>query len=146
MFIAAVCTCPGLAQTITIRLLNAKNGKPMKGKLISLREDFEGPRTLQLDKNGEVRIDLRPHASHVSLTEGPKNLTGDNNVGYYPCNEKEVSVDVETAVRQGYVPGNRCGERKVAPQPGVIIFWGRKKPWWIPYDCRVIRKDGPKNA
>lgn len=124
------------AQTLTIRVLDAKSGKPLAGENVTLRWDNDfsiGGVVLALDQDGKARIDIRRGAEKFSLSEGPKRGKDPYRIAYLNCNHRELeSVSVKHALEKGILPANECGRRTTQVIPGEIVFWGLPRRWWQP--------------
>jgi hypothetical protein len=123
------------AQTITIRLVNAKTGKPVKDKHVStsLDNDFSVNRDLPLsDKDGAVLFSVPPKARLITLQAGPKVGKEPNRIPYGVCG-RYSELPIENILKHGFVPQNECDSRiQPQPKPGEIIYLVHLIPWWTP--------------
>jgi hypothetical protein len=130
----AVVPTPLAAQTFTVRLLNAKTGKAIGNKKVTVKW-ADGTKSLEImvDSNGLGRIDLSTATRDFFMMEGPRIGNEPDRVAYIDCNEPSMAL-IQTAqvLKKGFVPGNRCGHPDVPQRPGEIIFWALPKPWWKP--------------
>jgi hypothetical protein len=123
------------AQTLTIRLINAKSGKPIKGQHVSIVWGGQMSRSDQYplsDKLGEIHVDVPPGTKSLTLIAGPKVGKEPNRIPYTVCsNYGEISI--EEALKTGVATDNQC-ESKVRPTPkaGEIIYLIKPLPWWMP--------------
>jgi hypothetical protein len=118
------------AQTLTIRLLNAKSGKAMGKKKITVRwvKDLKSSEVV-LDANGTGHVEVLPGMTEFSVMEGPRIGKEPGRVAYLDCNENSGAfLPVALVVEKGVVPGNRCGHKTTA-HPGEIVFWALPIPW-----------------
>jgi hypothetical protein len=130
---------PCEAQTITIRLLDAKSGKPLVDKNITVTWNnsfhIDGV-VVRIGKDGSGKIDVPASAKSFSLDEGPKDGKEPYRIAYLDCNVKESSnpwpIVISDVLQRGVVPGNNCGKSKAQPKPGEVIFWGLTRPWYVP--------------
>jgi hypothetical protein len=127
-----VLSLPVVAQTLTIRLLNGKTGKPISDKNVTVRwgKDSLNETVVSIDKNGIGTFDVQGQ-TEFSLTEGPRRGNEPYRIAYSDCNEPMYGkVQVKQALDAGYVPKNTCSRRTFNPKPGEVVFWGLPKPWW----------------
>jgi hypothetical protein len=120
-----------LAQVITIRVINAKNGHPLPRKniMVSLRgeKNERGPLHLQLktDVRGEARFALPdPVPTRLSAVVRLKSRT-------WRC-RCLAFVATQDAIQRGIVEGqNLAGAAApVKAEPGEIIFVARRRPFF----------------
>lgn len=123
-----------LAQTLSIRLLNAKTGKALPNKNITFNWDGNSkPSIVRVGSNGKGQIKAPEHASSFTLLEGPKDGKEPNRVAYLDCNNPPIAqVSISEVLKIGFAPRNSCGSKVALPHPGEIIFWAREIPWWQP--------------
>jgi hypothetical protein len=122
------------AQALTVRLLNAKNGKAIGNKKVTVKW-ADGSKSLEIlvDNNGLGRIEIPAATREFFMMEGPRIGNEPNRVAYIDCNEPSMGlIQTAQALEKGIVPRNRCGHQSVLPRPGVIIFWAFSTPWWKP--------------
>jgi hypothetical protein len=127
------------AQTLTIRLLNAKSGKPMQNKNVTLTwcPDCSARSEVFIGKDGTGHVVVPPGTNTLSMTVGPKIGNEPYRIAFIRCNEPAgapipARIPVAEVLEKGMVPQNTCGHKSVAPKPGEIVFWGLPKPWWQP--------------
>jgi hypothetical protein len=126
---------PVAAQTLTIRLLNGKTGKPIYDENVTVRwgKDSINETVVSIDKNGIGTFDVLKGQTEFSLEGGPKRGNEPYRIAYLDCNEPMYGkVQVKEAVDTGYVPKNRCSSRTFNLEPGEVVFWGLPKSWWQP--------------
>lgn len=140
VIVFTILLCLGLkpplsAQTMTIRLLNAKTGTPMKNKLVTFDWGERWDRSeIAFDKQGFGTIEVPAGANKFSLLAGPKVGKEPYRIPYLDCNEPkmELFIRVSLVLEKGYVLGNTCGHESTVAQPGVIVMWALPNPWWKP--------------
>lgn len=122
------------AQTLTVRLLNGKTGKPIRDQNVTLDWDYgKTSIVLRVDRHGVAHVTVPVGARWLGVSEGPRKGPESYRVAYFDCNRPAlVNLDVAAILAHGYVAGDDCGRRVIVPQPGEIIFWGMLRPWWIP--------------
>jgi hypothetical protein len=123
------------AQTITVRLLNAKTGKPMANKMVTFQwRGSWDESVIALDKNGLGTVAVPPGEHEFTILAGPKVGKEPYRIPYLDCNETkmELLVRVSLVLEKGYVLGNTCGRKTALAQPGEVVFWALPNPWWMP--------------
>jgi hypothetical protein len=125
-----------VAQTLTIRVLDAKSGKPLSGENITLRWDndtsVDGV-VLALDREGKASIEVRRGAVSFQLSSGPKRGKEPYRIAYLDCNEPSLrSISIQDVLENGVLPANGCGQQKTQVHPGEIVYWGLPRRWWQP--------------
>jgi hypothetical protein len=123
------------AQTITIRLLNAKSGNPMGSKMVTIqwRKSWDQS-VIAFDNHGLGTVDVPSGEHEFTIIAGPKVGKEPNRTPYIDCNETrmELLVQVSLVLEKGYVLENRCGRKSAVAHPGEIVFWVLPNPWWEP--------------
>jgi hypothetical protein len=125
------------AQTITIRLLNAKTGKPIKGKMVTFvwegTMSWDGP-IVTSDQQGLGTVEIPPGKREFSLQAGPKVGKEPNRIPYFDCNDtkEESPIQISSVLQTGLVLRNTCGQQSAVAKPGEIVFWLLPLPWWEP--------------
>jgi hypothetical protein len=137
LFVALLLLAPPCikAQTLTIRLINAKSGKPVQGKHVSIEWGGQMLRSDQYplsDELGEIRVDVPPGTKSLSLIAGPKVGKGPNRVPYEVCS-RYGEISIEAVLKIGVTTDNQR-DSKVSPVPraGEIIYLIKPLPWWTP--------------
>jgi hypothetical protein len=122
------------AQALTVRLLNAKTGRAIGNKKVTVKW-ADGSKSLEIlvDSNGLGKIEIPTATREFFMMEGPRIGNEPDRVAYIDCNEPSMAL-IQTAqvLEKGIAPGNRCGHQSVLPRPGEIIFWALPTPWWKP--------------
>jgi hypothetical protein len=131
--LALVLSACATAQTIRVRLLNAKNGKPIAKRYVSIqwKDNFEHT-DLLTDSLGVAVFPIPSGANEFYLMGGGTEKEPYRTV-YLDCGFQPKSFNlVTTVVKSGIVPKNQCGRASVVPKPGEIVFWGLPRAWWQP--------------
>jgi hypothetical protein len=117
---------------VVLRLLNGKNGKPLRNEYPSVwlgNASYINPKT---DANGEIALDI----SRVQ----PRTVRVFGNY-YVDCRPRgsdkqtpmNVSYSLDEIVATGIVTENDCGKYHVGPIPGVLVLYLRpmtfKEKW-----------------
>ena len=124
------CASPVKAQSITVRVLNARTGRPLARQnvtiswpdrldktVVSLGADGTG----KLNVAGETRFGMLPGAE--SSKESQK-------IAYIDCNHFSM-VRVADVVNRGLVSANLCSTKvSTNVKPGEVVFWGVPRHWW----------------
>jgi hypothetical protein len=125
---------PLSAQSITVRLLDGKTGKPIADKNITVRWDSDrtiGGTVVRIGKDGTGHVDVPRNATGFLLMEGPKGGSESNRLAYSDCNVRVGPYNsVSDVLSHGVVPGNTCSKKAVISEPGVIVFWGLTRRWY----------------
>ncbi len=132
--VSAVAT-PLCAQTITVRLLDGKSGKPITDKNITFHwnSDHFEESVVRIGKDGVGKVTAPAKATDFFLMEGPKDGDEPFRVAYFDCNTPAHSRNsISEVLSRGIVPGNECSKRSAKAEPGVIIFWGLTRRWYEP--------------
>lgn len=127
-------TPPAAAQTFTVRLLNAKTGKAMGNKKVTV-EWVEGLKSSEIlvDSKGAGKIEIPPATREFLMTTGPRIGNEPYRLAYINCNEPSMAlIQITQVLEEGVVPGDGCGNQSVPLRPGEIIFWALPLPWWEP--------------
>jgi len=120
-------------QTIRVRLLNAKNGKPIAKRYVSIQWKGGFDHTdLLTDSLGVAVFPIPSGAKEFYLMGGGTEKEPYRTV-YVDCRFQPKSLSlVSTVTMSGIVPKNQCGHASVVPKPGEIVFWGLPRAWWQP--------------
>lgn len=134
--LAAALSAVSLAQkgpSITVRVLNSENGKPLKGVLLLVDAPSNEPRSPQY----RLLADARTNANGVAIVHLRKPIPeifisyGDADVGR--CTPWSAFI-TEEILKTGVVGANTCSDGKfqytVAPKPGKLVLFGKKWSWW----------------
>jgi hypothetical protein len=142
------------AQTIEIKLVDGRNGRPMarshvnvwvgyeRKDAIVIPTDTNGVATLCLSRAGE-EIDVRGYGNNCGGS-GPANSVvkyQDSlriNVGYVLCQVRKAdfswlainNFSTEEVLRNGAVSANTCGKAELSPKPGTVVIFVRPLTFW----------------
>ena len=125
------------AQTLTIRLLNGKSGRPMSNKNVTLEWSpeyitWEGS-VVYFGKDGIGKVEVHSGAEYITMMTGPKIGKEPYRIAFINCNTSLTErIQIAQVMKNGYVPGNACSKQSAVPQPGEIVFWAMPLPWWQP--------------
>lgn len=122
------------AQTLTIRLLNAKSGKGIGKKKVTIKWDknFRSSEVL-MNSDGVGHIDVPSDAKQFIIVAGPRVGEDSYRIAYRDCSELPAAlIEVSEVMQNGLVPQNNCGHQNAIPRPGEIVFWALPLPFWKP--------------
>lgn len=122
-------------QKIIVRMLNGKNGKPVRnenpnlwigslGNLAGLRGSHLGFTT---DSKGEFVLDVTD-AQPRELRISPDYFVDCRYAGDQTGGDK-IRYSLEEIIRKGVVGDNRCGTPHVQPAPGILVLYARPRTW-----------------
>jgi len=120
------------AQSITVRVLNARSGRPLakQSVMISWPDTMEKT-VVNLGPDGTAKLDLAGR-SQFGMLPGPKSEKEPNSIAYIDCNDFSM-VRVDDVLNRGLVTTNRCSTKVSAKvKPGEVVFWGVPLHWWEP--------------
>jgi hypothetical protein len=111
---------------IILRLLNGKNGKPIRFELPNIWVgSARAPVNPRTDAKGEIQTD-------VSGAE-PRTVGVMGN-WYVDCRAEGVPLgtkySIDTILSKGIVTENNCGKAWVEPTPGVLVIYLRPMTFW----------------
>jgi|SRR5580698_6455494 hypothetical protein len=130
MVFCVLTAAAGMAESITLQLLNGKNGKPIaKVKVYISFPDDAAKKALQFmsDSRGEIQFEVK----------GLKTFQV-HQIGYGTCDEQPVgsqprAYPIDRILDTGLVGANNCGHMHVQPEPGRLVFFVRYGAWgeWL---------------
>ena len=108
------------ATQIHIHILNAKNGRPIKNRTISIVLENNGNERTSDDK-GTIVVAVDPKST-IRLVTQP----------YAECRPKspdpwEIKYSVEDILAKGFSTPNACGKTTAAAKPGELIIFERPR-------------------
>jgi hypothetical protein len=120
------------AQMITIRLLDGRNGQPLRGQILDvwLGDQPDGlPIQLRSGNDGIVLLPIpRDQQVFVITSEFAADCRPNANSSKTVVNSNVYSFnDVD---RKGIVTQNSCGAATIKPVPGQLTFFVRPLHWW----------------
>lgn len=152
MLVTVLLTIPAMsldAQTLEIKLVDGRNGRPMVGtsayvnvwvgrerkEAIAIPTDDKGVARLQLTLNpNEVNIPIS--TGHGTIVEKHPVVKYDEsfriNAPYVLCGVEEngswlalKNFIAKEVLEHGYASGNTCGKVSATPQPGQVVLFVR---------------------
>jgi hypothetical protein len=122
----------GIAQTITIRMLNGKSGKPLDGKSINV--EFQGnseKSVIDIDKHGIGHIQIPPGATAISLSAATQKGKEQNLPAYTVCGPFGRFLPIQGILEHGYVPENVCSSTlQLTAEPSELLYLVEPLPWY----------------
>lgn len=144
------------AQTLTIRLVDGRNGRPMVGKAshVNVWVGTKPKETIVIptSENGVARLQLTLNTSEINIpnsSNGRGSIVVSNpivkydeslriNVPYAWCIPKGSNFSwlmfahfsTKQLLQQGYVSPNTCGKATASPKPGEVVFFVRPLSFW----------------
>jgi hypothetical protein len=113
-------------RTLKVRLLNGKNGKPIKDYNPTIWiGDITDRIERYTDSHGEIVFTVTDMSSQ-QLRVAPDwyadcRFKGDSDAGM------QVKYSLEEIVNKGVVSENLCGKRRIDPVPGVLVLYVRPR-------------------
>jgi len=122
------------AQTLTVRLLNAKSGKPMRKQNITFQWDKDFKSTVVfIPDSGLAQVEVPAGTKSFWMHPGPRLGKEPDRIAYSSCTEQTSNlIPVADVLAKGVVPANVCGRQSIAPRPGEVVFWALPLPFWKP--------------
>jgi hypothetical protein len=141
-------------QTVEIKLVNGKTGRPIPGACVNVwvgnerkaalavPTDEDGVAQLRLtDKDGEVDIQNRWRGCGDFGTIDPVVKYHDSlriNAGYVLCQSPApgyswlatMDLSMREVLGHGIATANTCGKAAAPPKPGEVIVFVRPLSWW----------------
>lgn len=154
VLVAGPCGLKLHAQTIQIRLLNGKTGRPLVGKCVNVwvGSTQKWAVALPTDKGGVASLTLTRKDSEVDTQHqwkgcGPPGVANPVfryestiriNAGFVVCQPHKpdyswlatMTFSTQRVLKSGIVSPNRCGKATAAPEPGEVILFVRPLTWW----------------
>ncbi|HEX5284114.1 MAG TPA: hypothetical protein VFW30_08335 [Bryocella sp.] len=123
---------PLTGQSITVRVLNARSGRPLAGQNVTIAwTDTIDKTVVSLGPEGTGKLDVAGR-SQFTMLPGPRSGREPYRIAYIDCNNFSM-VRVDDVVSQGIVAANLCSSKVSAKvKPGEIVFWGVPLHWWEP--------------
>jgi len=125
------CCVPSLiAQSITVRVLNARSGRPLARQSVTISwPDTMDKTVVSLGADGTGKLDISGR-SQFGMLPGPRSTKEPDSIAYIDCNDFSM-VRVNDVLSRGLVTANRCSSKVSARvKPGEIVFWGVPLHWW----------------
>lgn len=121
LFLVAGCT----GQTITVRLLNGKNGKPITDREFNIWLGDRGNVLRNTDSNGEIKMyiaDVTPRTIRV-LPDFRFDCRSKQDFG----RGDRIEYSLDEILSRGVVSQNLCGSAESRLYPGVLIIFVRPR-------------------
>ena len=144
------------AQTIEIRLVNGRNGRPIAASCVNVgvRVGNERKKTIAIptDKDGIARLRLTDKDDEIDIHDRWKDcgffgvinpvVKYDDvlsiNVSYVLCQSRKSDYSwlairdfsTKEVLQRGVVTANTCGKPTALPTPGEVIIFVRPLSWW----------------
>jgi hypothetical protein len=130
------CVWPVIGQSITVRVLNARSGRPLARQSVMISwPDTMDKTVVNLGPDGTGKLDLAGR-SQFGMLPGPRSGKEPNSIAYIDCNDFSM-VRVDDVLNRGLVTANLCSARVSAKvKPGEVVFWGVPLHWWEPDPVR----------
>lgn len=116
--------------TVTVRLLNGRNGKPIKDDTPNIWVgNAARPNNPLTNSHGDVLVQIdvpQPQETIRVLSNwyADCRFEGDRDDGMH------VNYSLDEVLRKGVVSENVCGKRSVEPIPGVLVLFVRPRTFW----------------
>jgi len=143
----------GNAQSIRIKLVNGRNGRPMANSCVNTWVGTERKTAMAVptDKDGVARLYLTDKDAEINTQSQWKNCgdlgvlnpivrysdTIGINASYVLCERKSdyswlliQRFPTAKVLHDGIVSSNTCGRAKATAEPGEIILFVRPLTWW----------------
>ena len=128
-FVLLVLLTSALPQSIAIKVLNGRNGRPMPNANVNVwrTKDQIQATPLQTDQNGALSLHVEDRDADLRMQ-----------VGYASCQLSKpkyswlfvATIPTREALERGIVTANLCGKATAQPQPGEVIVFVRPLTWW----------------
>jgi hypothetical protein len=143
------------AQTLEIRLVDGRSGRPMLGASshvnVWVGKERKEAIVIPTHENGVARIQLTLNPSEVNIpsskndgsivVEHPVVKYDESfrvNVPYVLCGSQRSNYSwltlgnfsTKEILQHGYASPNTCGKVTVSPQPGQVVLFVRPLTWW----------------
>jgi hypothetical protein len=143
------------AQTIQIKLVNGKTGRPVAGACVGawMMKDIRMSAFIPMDKDGVARLRLTHKDNEVDISYNSKLGCGgtgainpvlkyDDTLSTYSTGDhpscafsesvpnarwKEIDFSTKEVLQHGVISANTCGKVTASPQPGEVILFVRPR-------------------
>ncbi len=116
----------GRAQSVIVRFLNGRNGKPITDArvYVALDNKRQQPLDLSTDRNGEVQFE----------TNGAQNFQVVA-IGHVACGDDTISAphreySIAEILKSGLLTQNNCGRGNYEPLRGRLLYFARRLTFW----------------
>jgi len=142
------------AQTIEIKLVNGRTGRPMSDTCVNVWVGSERKEAIAIatDENGTARLRLTDKDGEIDTHNRGKGC-GDFgvinpvvkyseslriNAGFVSCQSRRTdyswlamtNFSTEEILQHGVATANTCGKATASPKPGEVILFVRPLTWW----------------
>ena len=138
---------PGKAQTLSVRLLNGRSGKPMANTYVNVwvGDQRKAAVPVLIGSNGSGALSLTDRETDVRVQAGSSPSTiflyapeVRLQVGFALCQTTRqkyswlqiTPYSTDQWTRTGIVTANTCGKAMAKPQPGVLTIFVRPLTFW----------------
>lgn len=142
------------AQTVEIKLVNGRNGRPMAGTCVNVWVGTERKAAMAIptDENGVARLPLTDKDGEIDINNrwkgcgdfgviNPVVKYNDSlriNAGYVLCQSRTpdhswlavTDLSTKEVLQHGIATTNTCGKATASPKPGEVILFVRSLSWW----------------
>jgi len=143
------------AQTLEIKLVDGRNGRPMVGTSayvnVWVGKERKEAIAIPVDDNGVARLQLtlNPNEENMPISTGHGTMVEKHpvvkyaesfkiNVPYVLCGSGEgnhspldlKNFSTKEVLDHGYASANACGKVTVSPQPGQVVLFVRPLTFW----------------
>lgn len=143
------------AQTIEIKLVDGRNGRPMVGTSayvnVWVGKERKEAIAIPTDNNGVARLQLtlNPNEENIPISTGHGTIVEKHpvvkyeesfriNAPYVLCGVEEgnrswldlKNFSTKEVLDHGYASANTCGKVTVSPQPGQVVLFVRPLTFW----------------
>ena len=143
----ALTGAPSKAQTLSVRLLNGRNGKPIANTYVNVwvGDQRKDAIPVSIDSNGNGALSLTNRETDVHVEAGSSHplisLYAPEvrlQVGFVLCQTVRqkyswlqiTPYSTDHWTRTGIVTANTCGNAVAKPQPGVLTIFVRPLTFW----------------
>lgn len=158
LLVTVLLTMPAMslaAQTLEIKLVDGRNGRPMVGASSYVNVWVGGERkeaiAIPTDDNGVARLQLtlNPKEVNIPSSTGTGSIVAKHpvakydgsfriNVPYMLCGAgggnhswlESKNFSTKEVLNHGYASANTCGKATVSPQPGQVVLFVRPLTFW----------------
>ncbi len=138
------------AQTVVIKLVNGRNGRPMSDSYVNVWIGNKEKAALPIptDKRGIAQLRLTdndadvdkpcPNCGYSKTPVVKYDATVRVQAGYVLCESRKsdyswlsiMAFPTQKVLEQGIVTANTCGNATAPPRPGEVIIFVRPLTWW----------------
>jgi hypothetical protein len=118
------------AQTLTIRLINAKSGKAMRNQSVTFHwGEGSASSSVTVDHDGAAHVEVPVGATQFYMSPGPRQGKEPYRIAYLDCNgSNAMPISISDVVANGVIPKNLCSQRSTSGHSGEVVFWALPRP------------------